>query len=187
MAEGIPWLTFAATRFLERHLHRGMRVFEYGSGGSTVFLAQRVASVVSVEHDAAWADSVRAELARQRLTNCTHNLIPPTPSPTAREVDNADPAGYISSDDRYTGQSFQQYVSAIDEYGLGHFDLVLVDGRARPSCLVHAAKSAKPSGCIMLDNSESANYQRAVAWMNTLRTRQIRLAGPIRSCWRRPS
>ncbi|MBI5865097.1 MAG: hypothetical protein HZB38_11440 [Planctomycetes bacterium] len=32
-----PWITFAATRFLERAVRPGSRVFEWGSGGSTLF------------------------------------------------------------------------------------------------------------------------------------------------------
>jgi hypothetical protein len=35
-----------------------MRVFEFGSGNSTLWWAARVASVVAVEHDATWAERV---------------------------------------------------------------------------------------------------------------------------------
>src|SRR2546430_9982143 len=49
-----PWMTFAAIRFLDRLLTKEMRVFEYGSGGSSLFFSRRVREVVSVEHDGAW-------------------------------------------------------------------------------------------------------------------------------------
>jgi predicted O-methyltransferase YrrM len=42
-------------------------VFEFGSGGSTLFLAQRAVRLISVEHDADWAAAVRDELARHLL------------------------------------------------------------------------------------------------------------------------
>ena len=33
-----PWITFATIRFLDQTLRKHMRVFEYGAGGSTIFL-----------------------------------------------------------------------------------------------------------------------------------------------------
>src|SRR5882724_5296346 len=54
-----PWLSFAATRFLERQLKPAGRVFEWGSGNSTIFFAERVAEVVSVEYDSAWVQLVQ--------------------------------------------------------------------------------------------------------------------------------
>ncbi len=48
---GKPWLVFDAIHFLENWLKPGMRVFEYGSGVSTFFFAQRVAEVTNEERD----------------------------------------------------------------------------------------------------------------------------------------
>src|SRR6266576_1205646 len=54
-----PWMPFAARRQLARILSRGTTVFEYGAGGSTLWLADRVARVISVEHDPAWYEEMR--------------------------------------------------------------------------------------------------------------------------------
>jgi hypothetical protein len=51
----IPWWTYPAIDFLEPRLPRDGRVFEYGCGHSTIWLARRVAEIVSVEHDPEWA------------------------------------------------------------------------------------------------------------------------------------
>ena len=60
---GYPWITVSAMLALEQHvLRREMRVLELGSGGSTVFLAQRVAHVTSLESNPHWADTVRTSL-----------------------------------------------------------------------------------------------------------------------------
>ncbi|MEA2488493.1 MAG: hypothetical protein QOH21_285, partial [Acidobacteriota bacterium] len=59
IADELPWMTFGAIDFLDGYLQPGMRVFEYGSGGSTLFYLRHGASVVSVEHDAEWGDVVR--------------------------------------------------------------------------------------------------------------------------------
>ena len=66
--EGLPWLTFGAIRFLDGWLKPGMRVFEYGCGGSTIFLAARVKEVVSVEHDEGWARRVVQQFERSSQT-----------------------------------------------------------------------------------------------------------------------
>lgn len=50
----LPWYTYGAIRFLEGRLRPPLRVFEYGSGHSTLWWAARVARVVSCEHDAMW-------------------------------------------------------------------------------------------------------------------------------------
>src|SRR6516162_8093084 len=44
-----PWWNRKAMRFLEKNLHSGDRVFEWGSGGSTVWLIEHEARVTSVE------------------------------------------------------------------------------------------------------------------------------------------
>src|SRR5690348_4410793 len=54
----IPWITYPAIRFLAGRVEPHFRVFEFGSGLSTLWWAQRVAHVVSVEHDPAWHRSV---------------------------------------------------------------------------------------------------------------------------------
>ncbi|HKO93603.1 MAG TPA: hypothetical protein VJU61_20760, partial [Polyangiaceae bacterium] len=54
LGDEAPWIPFVARRWLARQLRPHLRVFEWGSGGSTLFLARRVAELVSVEHDAEW-------------------------------------------------------------------------------------------------------------------------------------
>lgn len=64
----LPWFSYAAIHLLKQRLPADARVFEYGSGQSTLFFAARAAQVVSVEHDAAWAGEVQSKLpANARL------------------------------------------------------------------------------------------------------------------------
>lgn len=51
----LPWYTYGAIDFLERRLSPGLTVFEYGTGYSTLWYAERVARVVGVESDRDWA------------------------------------------------------------------------------------------------------------------------------------
>lgn len=55
----IPWITYPALKFVAEKIQPEHRVFEYGSGGSTRWYADRVKSIISVEHEAAWFKIVR--------------------------------------------------------------------------------------------------------------------------------
>src|SRR5208337_277870 len=57
----LPWLAYPAIRFLDERLH-GRRLFEFGSGTSTLWYARRCQEVNSVENNPAWAQLVTSRL-----------------------------------------------------------------------------------------------------------------------------
>jgi hypothetical protein len=152
-----PWLAFDAIDYLDRVDMRGWRVFEYGSGGSTLYWLRRGASVTSVEHDAAWHERVRQRVPPG--ASLDYRLVPAEPAlPPPACPDPADPQAYLSIHYPKNGLSYRRYVTQIDSFADGSLDLVLVDGRARTSCLAHAAAKVRPGGMLILDNSERAHY-----------------------------
>jgi hypothetical protein len=152
-------------------------VFEYGSGGSTRFWLSQGAQCVSIEHDPAWFEVVRARLGGAKVD---YRLIEPEP---ATEVGRsaADPEAYLSDDEHYRGMSFRKYAGAIDEFAAGHFDIVMVDGRARPSCLMHAADKVRPGGLLVLDNAER-EYYTATAGAHLTRFQRLSFWGAQPTC-----
>ena len=152
----LPWLVFDAIERLTALELRGRRVFEYGSGGSTLFWQSRGAHCVSIEHDAEWFATTRARIADTPAVD--YRLILPEEREEMGAADPADPEGYASDDVPTRGKSYRRYVSAIDAFPDGHFDVVLVDGRARPSCLKHSAPKVAPRGVLVLDNSDRPYY-----------------------------
>jgi hypothetical protein len=54
----IPWVTYSFIDFIRDRLNKNLVVFEYGSGSSTLFYANRVGRVVSVEHDESWYQKI---------------------------------------------------------------------------------------------------------------------------------
>jgi hypothetical protein len=149
---GIPWLAFEAIKWLHRHLDSGMVVFEWGSGGSTLYFARRVGTLVTVEHDPTWYGRVSGRLEYEEITNCRYLLCEPAAEPGSSTV----PGGYVSSD--FPGCTFRDYCAAIDAHPDDSFDLVVVDGRARPSCIFHAREKVRPGGVMLVDNSERPRY-----------------------------
>ena len=162
LADRQPWLTFPTIAFLKQTLTSEMRVFEYGSGGSTLFFCQRAGEVVSVEHDAAWAEKVQNALAQNGVGNDKLQLIEPEPEEGSARRDPADPEGFVSSAECYRGKSFRKYAAAISTWPDGYFDFVVVDGRARPACIHQAAPKVKSGGWLLLDNAERGHYHRAL-------------------------
>jgi hypothetical protein len=57
--EHLPWITYPAIRFLNQQM-RGRRVFEFGSGTSSLWYAERAKEVFSVENNLEWFQRVQA-------------------------------------------------------------------------------------------------------------------------------
>jgi hypothetical protein len=58
----MPWFTYPAVRKIESLLRPNWAVIEFGSGLSTCWFAQRVASVHSIEGDLGWYQRVKPTL-----------------------------------------------------------------------------------------------------------------------------
>lgn len=160
-AADLPWLTFPAIRWLQARCQPQWRVFEWGSGASTLFFSRRGCRVVSVEHDHDWYHRVTAKLEGYPQAQVHH--VPPT-------------------GDAGRPDAFQRYAAAIDRFPSGHFDLVLVDGRARLACLEHALSKVAPTGVLVLDDSQRSDYSSATRLVPTEEWRTLDLPGPRPSC-----
>lgn len=157
-----PWITYGAREFLDGFLQPRFRVFEWGSGGSSLFFARRVAQVISVEHDANWFELVQAEARHRGLKNWQGWLELPEQAERGASTDPASCDSYCSDGEEYRGRQFGSYARRIDSYIDGVFDVVMIDGRARPSCLKHALSKVRPGGCLVWDNSERGYYEPAM-------------------------
>ena len=169
LADSVPMMTFDAIGWLRTYLRGDMRVFEYGSGGSTVFFALRVQHLISIEHDSEWYRRTKDRLESVSENRVTYTLQPPESGP-------AD--GFGSTDDRYQGMNFASYVRTIDEYGDATFDLVSVDGRARSACLIRAVRKVKPGGFVLLDNSDRQEYAAAMKELDAFKRTDFRGLAP---------
>ena len=158
--DNIPWITYDAYYFLESMLKPGMVVFEYGSGGSTFFYANKVEELISIDHDEGWFIAVEAKINELGVSNCKYNLIKPELNHQSDGFLNHNVL-YSSYDTQYKDYNFESYVRSIELFPDQYFDLVAVDGRARNSCIRHAISKVKINGYLMLDNSERDRYKEA--------------------------
>ena len=127
-----PWMCYGMIDFLEDRLHKGLSIFEYGSGSSTLYFASKVGEVMSVEYDSKWYDKVQG-------------LIDGTINAGVHYIDLNGP-----------------YVDAIEVLGKGKkFDLVIVDGRERVACALKAFDFVTENGVVLLDDTHRKHYKDA--------------------------
>lgn len=139
-----PSMPEAEAEHLRNAYRRASVILEYGSGGSTRLASQMPGKLVlSVESDLAWARALRREIA---------NAAPLSPAvvyhvdigPTGRWGRPVDESGW---------KRYHCYPNAIwDEPFFRHPDVVLIDGRFRPACLVATMLHATRPVTVLFDD-----------------------------------
>lgn len=157
----VPWWTYDAIDAVESWLggREHARIFEYGSGASSLWLARRAGEVHSVEHHEGFYEYMRPAFEAQE--NLSVELVEPEVS---------DHPAVPSQKEGQSGLDFADYVAAIDRAG-GTFDLVVVDGRARGASLARAVHRLAPDGLVVFDNSRRARYRPAIEGSGLRETR----------------
>jgi CheY-like chemotaxis protein len=138
----LPWWPFAAINGVAASLPPEAVVFEFGGGGSTLWLADLGAQVTVAEHDREWFEV----LCQQLGDTATTLLSEPSTEGTISSV-------------KTPGKFFDEYVGLIAAQPAGRFDLVIVDGRARVECGLAAMSKIRPGGIMLLDDSHRLRYE----------------------------
>ncbi|MGF1493828.1 MAG: class I SAM-dependent methyltransferase, partial [Microcoleaceae cyanobacterium] len=145
----IPWYTYPAIEFIEALLRPEFRVFEYGSGNSTLWYAQRATAVFTVENDPKWFDKIQS--ATQNLRQVQLFLL-------------EDP---------------ERYTNKIQDYPNAYFDLIVIDGRHRNQCARRCSEQLRPSGVIVFDNTDRAKYNPGIRFLGKQGFKRIDFYGLI--------
>lgn len=158
LSEKQPWITFKAIDFITKNTGKNDKVFEYGGGGSTLYFLSKVNEVVTVEHDHEWFYMLQKEIDPADSVRWRGQLILPEKTIDTTNLDKSRPADYYSSDPTFRNATFHAYCTFICQFKDEYFDLILIDGRARTSCLFHAIPKVKIGGFLVLDNAERKYY-----------------------------
>ena len=127
-----PWITPEATRMLDSMLVPSDHGLEFGSGRSTIWFAQRVCRLTSVEHDIAWYAVVTGQLKERELGNVDYRLVP---------LDQPAELGGSS-----------EYARTALAFAVSSLDFVLIDGAYRDHTARYALSRIKPGGMLIIDN-----------------------------------
>lgn len=119
----LPWIPFSAIKALDTLIQADWRVWEIGSGMSTLWLARRAGHVTSVEASREW---------HARLSQIVMD----------RGVKNID-LRY-----RWVASEMADFSNVPDQ----SLDLLYVDGGPRDTCLANGISKVKPGGYAYLDN-----------------------------------
>lgn len=133
---GIPWWSFGALDTVSNFIKRNMEVFEFGSGGSSIFFAERARRVTCVEDSEDWTRLVRRQADGRGLQNLKV-LVRPF---NCKKADKFSDSGYLAA------------------LGETAYDIIVVDGQedsvqVRPECFWRAERHITPGGLIVLDDS----------------------------------
>jgi predicted O-methyltransferase YrrM len=158
----IPLITSEAKKWLDSNLEKDMRIFEWGSGGSTLYFAKKVKQVVSVEHDKEWYEKIRNIIKEDKFKNIDYYFKEPV-----KPFINFFNKYKCVTFEKYKGLIFKRYVNIISKFPNHFFDLIFIDGRARNDCIKKCLKKLKKDGFIILDDSERKYYDKNI--LNKLR------------------
>jgi len=127
----MPWLTREAIEILEERLKPTDVGLEWGAGRSTVWFAQRVAHLTSIEHNDSWYNRVKNVLSDECIQN-VELLFAPLEA---------------------KGQEQSEYIRVAAGQPKASLDFILVDGRLRDKCTEVALQLLKPGGMLIIDDA----------------------------------
>lgn len=156
----LPWLTYPFIQFIQPRLTTALTMYEYGAGNSTLWFAQHVGSIRSVEHDAAWYEAIRRSMPPN--VTLVHRAIATSLSYTELT--------YMDFND------VQPYTEDIHEENR-RYDLVLVDGVYRNRSIVNAGRAVSETGVIILDNVDYVEAREGIDYLLNRGFRRVEFWG----------
>lgn len=131
----LPWFTYACIYFLTPKLKEDYFVFEYGSGNSTLWFANKTQKIISVEHDEKWHSHMKGRFTE--FPNITYFLKDLVSETYQKEIVNYEKV----------------------------FDIIVLDGRERVECAMNALNALKDDGVIIWDNSDRTKYSKGYGFL----------------------
>ena len=162
-----PAIGESAQEFFATILRPDFTVFEWGSGGSTLWLAQRVAHVVTVENIPIWQLEVGRYAQQAGLDNIEYLLV------------------CWEKGEPITDALLDAYTETILQFPLESFDLIFSDGwgEARRRCAPLADSRLKPGGWLVADDSGWNPVRTSIARYVEAGWRDVRKGGVVTCAW----
>ena len=141
-------------KWLDSYLDPSMTVFEYGSGGSSIYISKKVKKIVSAESSPDWYVILRREIEKLQIGNCDLSLFEPEEKV---RCDTSNNPHFNENTIKY-----EKYAKSIVNVPDESFDFVFIDGKARVACAYYASAKVRPGGYILLDNSDLKKHSPAM-------------------------
>jgi hypothetical protein len=124
--EPVPWFTYPAIAYIEALNLEDSYILEFGSGHSTLFWAERVKQILSIETNKEWFDEIGMKLERRSVS-------------------------HVSLEHHDTSE---QYLFSLKQDPVRQFDVIIVDAIDRFKTLEGTIDMLSDAGFVILDNSD---------------------------------
>lgn len=131
----IPWFTYSSIDFLKERIKPDMTAFEYGSGNSTLFFAQQIKKIYSVETNKNWYEKVKKDLPQN--------------------------AEIFYLDSHIDANGYTQVINLTNQ----KYDIIIIDALYRNDCMINSFKYLNENGVIILDDSEREEYGEGINFL----------------------
>lgn len=132
----LPWYTYPAIDFLAQRSFADKNVLEFGGGQSTLWWAPRAKTVMTVEEDGDWYQSLLPRVP----ANVTLKHAP---------IDRAAP-------------SIEPVRAMLAAHPVSKFDVIVIDGHLRKKLVSLAFERLAPGGALILDNAEGFGFHEEI-------------------------
>ena len=111
-------MSIAERNLISKYLSYDKSMLEWGAGGSTLFFSKYVKEYTSIEHDEGWYKKIKREIGNSIDYKwfTLHHVLNNKPRTIPTQV-----------------EQFLDYINYVDVLNK-KYDIVLIDGRARPYC-----------------------------------------------------
>lgn len=156
----LPWWSFRAIEYADS-IFPGKKMFEFGTGGSTIRYAEVCKSITSVEDSEGWLKIVQDRLTKKQISNT--KLI-------FSHFDFDHPEDFSKSNYLASYEGHEQY------------DVVVIDGqdksfRERITCFRHVEPTIKNGGVIVVDD-----WWRYTELLGSNRAKSIKVFESVGPC-----
>lgn len=155
-----PMMHYDELELLRKYVKYSDIICEYGSGGSTLWLASHAQKIYSIEHNIEWHKKVTNKLIDTNISNATVYHV------------SHDSKWISSTDGDYS--TFKDYIEFPKSLGI-NFTFFLVDGRARIDCCKFISENF-PHALVAFHDYENRaydeehNYCRALCYLQIVET-----------------
>ena len=154
-----PFYTPGAVRYISKYLNPEMKLFEWGAGISSVWYARRIGEYIAVEHNEQWFNRVQISLRNKGLSSAKLLFAPE--KQTGRKYGWQNEWRYYDQiNECPQNTELKDYIFSIDAYPDAYFDVIVIDGRERIPCLLHARDKLNQHGILIFDDSARPRYNK---------------------------
>ena len=150
-------MTYSVIFALNSLIKNDFKIFETGSGGSSLFFLDRCHRLESLEHDKKWIKKMNL-LNTKVSINKSWKLIHKN----------------LHSNSQSTLSPYLDYLESLED---NTFDLVSIDGRLRSQSLKILSRKTKSGGYILLDNSDRKEYSEGIQFLCSLKYKETVFRG----------